>query len=176
MRRLTRPLLILVALVFLFEAWLWEHLRPIVAWVVAWLPWRRLKAMIKAAINRLPPTAVLVVFVVPIVVLLPVKFLGFWLLAKGAWLSAMTTLVLAKFVSMGVTAFIVDVTRSKLLQLRWYRWLYEHVLAGLDWAHGLIDPIKLQIKAWFKLFGPRRAGRTLRLLWRIRRRIRSQEA
>ena len=34
MRRLLRPLLILLALVFLFEAWLWEHLRPLVAWVV----------------------------------------------------------------------------------------------------------------------------------------------
>src|SRR3954470_6482601 len=34
MRRLFRPLLILLALVFLFEAWLWSHLAPVVAWVV----------------------------------------------------------------------------------------------------------------------------------------------
>ena len=34
MRRLLRPLWVLLALVFLFEAWLWEHLRPIVAWIV----------------------------------------------------------------------------------------------------------------------------------------------
>ena len=25
---------VLLALVFLFEAWLWEHLRPLVAWLV----------------------------------------------------------------------------------------------------------------------------------------------
>ena len=31
MRRLLKPLWILLALVFLFEAWLWEHLRPLVA-------------------------------------------------------------------------------------------------------------------------------------------------
>jgi hypothetical protein len=176
MRRLTRPLLILVALVFLLEVWLWDHLRPIVALIVAWFPWRRLKMMIKAAISRLPPAAVLVVFIVPVVLLLPIKFLGLWLLARGAWLTAVATLVLAKFVSMGVTAFILDVTRPKLLQLRWYRWLYEHVLAWLDWAHGLIDPIKLRIKTWFRLFKPRRVNRTLRLLWRIRRRVRSHEA
>ena len=33
MRRLLRPFLILLALVFLFEAWLWRHLAPIVGWV-----------------------------------------------------------------------------------------------------------------------------------------------
>jgi hypothetical protein len=32
MRRLLRPLWVLLALVFLFEAWLWD-LRPIVAWL-----------------------------------------------------------------------------------------------------------------------------------------------
>ena len=34
MRRLLRPLWLLLALVFLFEAWLWSHLAPVVAWVV----------------------------------------------------------------------------------------------------------------------------------------------
>ena len=44
MRRLLRPLLILLALVFLFEAWLWSHLAPIVAWIVARIPLRAIKA------------------------------------------------------------------------------------------------------------------------------------
>ena len=44
MRRLLKPLWILLALVFLFEAWLWEHLRPLVAWVVERIAWDRLKA------------------------------------------------------------------------------------------------------------------------------------
>ena len=34
MRRLLRPLWILLALVFLFEAWLWERLKPVVGWFV----------------------------------------------------------------------------------------------------------------------------------------------
>ena len=176
MRRLTRPLLILVALVFLFEVWLWDHLKPIVAWIVGWVPWRKLKAALKGAIRTLPPAATLLVFLVPIILLLPLKFLGLWLLAKGAWLSAMATLAFAKVVSMGVTAFIFEVTRPKLLQMHWFRWLYEHVMAWIAWAHALIDPIKARVKAVLHLFGPRRASRTLRLLWRIRRRMRSQQA
>ena len=89
MRRLTRPLLILLALVFLFEAWLWEHLAPVVAWVVALHSVGAFKARIAAAIERLPPYPTLLVFLVPVVLLLPLKFLGLWMLAHGFWLGAL---------------------------------------------------------------------------------------
>ncbi len=35
MRRLLRPLWILLALIFLLEAWLWDRVEPIIARVVA---------------------------------------------------------------------------------------------------------------------------------------------
>jgi hypothetical protein len=176
MRRITRVLLILLALVFLFEAWLWSHLAPIVAWVVARLPWREFKAKVAAAIERLPPSATLLVFVLPILLLLPLKFLGLWMLSRGAWLGALAVLAFSKIVSLGVTAFIFEVTRPKLLQLAWFRWLYAHVLAWLAWAHGLIDPIKQRIRMRLRMFAPARAGRALKLFWRIRRMIRARPA
>ena len=171
MRRLLRPLLILLALVFLFEAWLWSHLAPIVGWIVAHIPLRAIKVSIASSIYRLPPDATLVVFLVPVLLLLPVKFLGLWMLAHSSWLGALGVLVFAKMVSVGVTAFIFDVTQPKLMQLAWFRWLYDCVAAGLAWAHGLIDPIKRRLRSWLRMWGPRRAGRTLRLLARIRRRM-----
>jgi hypothetical protein len=174
MRRLLRPLWILLALVFLFEAWLWERLKPVVAWFVDWIPWDAFKARVAAGIERLPPLATLLVFLVPVVLLFPIKLIGLWLLARGIWLGAMTTLALAKVVSMGVTAFIFDLTRPKLLQLNWFRWLYEHMLVWLEWAHGMIDPIRERIRRAFRMFAPKRAGRTLRLLRRIRRRAQAQ--
>jgi hypothetical protein len=64
----------------------------------------------------------------PVVLLLPIKFIGLWMLARGYWLGAMATLGAAKVVSMGFTAFIFDVTRPKLLQLPWFCRLYEWVL------------------------------------------------
>ena len=176
MRRLTRPLLILLALVFLFEAWLWDHLKPIVAWLVSWIPWEKFKTRVAAAIEHLPPSATLLVFLVPVLLLLPVKFLGLWMLAHGSWLGAMATLGLAKVVSMGVTAFIFEVTRPKLLQLAWFRWLYEHMLVWLAWAHGLVDPIRNRMRRMLHIFAPQRAGRTFKLLRRIRRRMRAQAA
>jgi hypothetical protein len=176
MRRLLKPLWILLALVFLFEAWLWERLKPVVAWFVDWIPWDAFKLRVAAGIERLPPLATLLVFLIPVVLLLPVKFLGLWLLARGLWLGAMTTLALAKVVSMGVTAFIFELTRPKLLQLAWFRWLYEHVMVWLGWAHGLVDPVKERVWQWLRMFAPQRAGRTLRLLQRIRDRMRSRAA
>lgn len=176
MRRLKRWLLILLALVFLVEAWLWEHLSPIVAWIVARLPLKRFKDWLAQSITNLPPAATLVVFVVPFILLLPLKFLEVWLIAKREWLAAGVVLILAKLLGLGVTAFIFDLTKPKLIQLAWFRWLYERVLAWLAWAHALVDPIRERIRARLRIFAPQRAGRAFKLFWRIRRRMRARAA
>jgi hypothetical protein len=188
MRRLLRPLWILLALLFLLEAWLWDHLAPGVRWLVERIAWRQLRERIAALIERLPPYPTLLVFLIPVVLLLPIKFVGLWMLARGYWLGAMATLAAAKVVSMGVTAFIFDLTRPKLLQLLWFSRLYERVLTWLAWAHALIDPVKAEVRAWiaqhvrpiarqlrsmFWLMKPRRAGRFFRRVARIRRRVQS---
>jgi hypothetical protein len=176
MRRLLRPLWFLLALVFLFEAWLWERLAQVVAWLVARLPIDVVRRRLAAWIEDLPPRATLAVFIVPLLLLVPLKFLGLWMLAHGSWLGALGVLALAKMVSLGVTAFIFDLTRPKLLQLAWFRWFYGWVMWALARAHALIDPIKRRIKTWLRMFAPKRAGRTFRLLMRIRRRMQAQAA
>jgi hypothetical protein len=55
-----------------------SHLAPIVAWIVARIPLRVITAGLAALIDRLPPAATLVVFIVPVLLLLPLKFLGLW--------------------------------------------------------------------------------------------------
>ena len=184
-RRLLKPLWILLALLFLFEAWLWEHLRPIVGFIVDHIRWDVLKARVAQWIERLPPTATFLVFLVPVLLLLPLKLVGVWMLAHGSWLGAMATLALAKVVSMGLMAFIFDVTRPKLLQLAWFRWFYQHVMTWLEKAHALIDPLKAELHAWMKrqlgpvlrrirslfwLMRPKRAGRFVRRIMWLRRR------
>jgi hypothetical protein len=111
---------------------------------------------------------------IPVLLLLPLKFIGVWMLARGHWLGAMATLAVAKLTSVGITAFIFDLTRPKLLQLSWFRWLYEHMLVWLAWAHRLIDPVTQEVRQWLRMFAPQRAGRTLRLLRRFRRRMRAE--
>jgi hypothetical protein len=156
---------------FLLEAWLWTHLEPIVAWFVALIPLKRLKARIAAAIEHLSPTATLIVFIVPFIVLFPLKVLEFWLLAHRHWVGAILTLVAAKLLGLGITAFIFEAARPKLLHMSWFRAFYDWMIWLLDRAHALVDPLKSRIKIWLRMFSPRRAGRALRLFRRIRARM-----
>jgi hypothetical protein len=171
LRRLVRPVLIPLALLFLLEAWLWTRLQPLVARVVAAVPLERLKARIASAIERLSPAATLVVFAVPLIVLFPLKFLEFWLLAHRHWLGAVLTLIAAKLLGLGITAFIFEAARPKLLQMPWFRAFYQWVLWLLERARALVDPLERRIKTWLRMFSPARAGRTMRLFRRIRRRM-----
>jgi hypothetical protein len=173
-RRLTRPLLILLAIVFLIEAWLWRHLEPVVESIVTRIPLRAVKARVAGAVRKLPPAATLIVFIVPVAMLFPFKLLGLWLLAQQQWIAASIVLVLAKLVGVAVTAFVFEVTKPKLLKMVWFRWLYEHVLAWLKWAHDLVAPIKRRIKRLLRIFRTKQSGRALRLLWRIRSRMRAE--
>jgi hypothetical protein len=170
-RRLTRPLLILLAIVFLVEAWLWSHLQPVVAWVVERIPLRAVKAWVAGTVRKLPPAATLVVFIVPVAALFPFKLLGIWLLANQQLIAAALVFVLAKLFGVAITAFVFEVTKPKLLKMAWFRWLYERVLAWLDWAHRLVDPIKQRIRRLMRILRAKETGRALRLLWRIRRRV-----
>ena len=179
MRRIFKPFLILLALIFVIEAWLWDNLRPLVAAVVNVIAWDRLKARLARLVDWLPPWAVLIVFVIPFIVLLPLKFLEVYFLVRHNWLGAIVVLVLAKLLGLGITAFIFDVTRPKLLQMAWFRWLYELALSWLAKAHALIDPIKLRIKRAVRryrwLLSPGRGGRFFRRLARIRRRMQAAQ-
>ena len=121
--------------------------------------------------HGLPPSGTVAVFFVPLALALPFKVFGLWLLAQGDWSAALSVLIAAKFITLAVTAFVFDVTRDKLLQLDWFRMLYEYVLLVRAGAEALLDPIKRRIKRRIRLFTPRRSQRAFRLFKRIRRRM-----
>jgi hypothetical protein len=170
MRRLFKPLWVLLAVIFLIEAWLWDHLEPVVERVVARIPLRAFKHWLAEKIGALSPAMTLIVFVVPAILLFPLKLLGLWLLTHEYWVSAVTTMVFAKFLGLGVTAFIFDVTRPKLLQMQWFATLYEWVLALRAKAAELVNPIKLRIKEAMRGEGDGWLSRTQRLIQRFRKR------
>ena len=171
LRRLLQPLWVLLAIVFLIEAWLWDHLEPIVAWVVAAIPLRTFKQWLAERVDTLSPAMTLIVFIVPVIPLFPLKLMGFWLLAHEYWLSAILTILFAKFLGVGVTAFIFDVTRPKLLEMGWFEKLYEFVLAMRAKAKELVDPIKARIKDILAGDGDSWSARTLRLIQRFRKSV-----
>jgi hypothetical protein len=169
-RKPENPFWVFLALIFLLEAWLWDHLAPLVRAVVNIFPWKSFKAQLKRLFNRLPPWVALIVFALPLVAVAPIKFLEVWFLAHGSWIGVVVTLVLAKLIGLGVTAFIFDVTRQKLLQLAWFRRLYDYVMWLRDWAHAMADPIMHRIQTWRRVLTRQRFGRFWRRVNQMRAR------
>ena len=171
LRRLLQPVWILLAIIFLIEAWLWDHLEPIVAGIVAVIPLRAVKQWLADRVDTLSPAMTLIVFIAPVIPLFPLKMVGLWLLAHQYWMSAVTTLLFAKFVGVGVTAFVFDVTRPKLLEMAWFEKLYEFVLALRAKCHALVEPVKVRILAILRGDGEGWSSRTLRLIQRFRKSV-----
>ena len=171
MRRLLQPFWVLLAIVFLIEAWLWDHLEPIVERVVAAIPLRAFKQWLSERIDALSPAMTLIVFAVPVIVLFPLKLVGLWLLANQYWLAATLVIVAGKFLGLGVTAFIFDVTRAKLLQMAWFKRGNEFIMAMRAQAAELVQPIKQRIREMLRGNGDSWSSRTLRLIARFRKSV-----
>jgi hypothetical protein len=169
MRRLLQPIWVLLAVIFLIEAWLWDHLEPVVARFVALIPLRSFKAWLAERVDTLSPAMTLIVFIVPVIPLFPLKLVGLWLLTHEYWMSAILTIVFAKFLGVGVAAFIFDVTKDKLLEMGWFETLYEFVISLREKANALVDPIKSRIRAALRGDGSSWSARTLRLIQRFRK-------
>jgi hypothetical protein len=171
MRRLLQPFWVLLAVIFLIEAWLWDHLEPIVARVVALIPLRAFKQWLSDRVDTLSPMMTLVVFAVPVIPLFPLKLVGLWLLTHEYWASAVVTIILAKLLGVGVTAFIFDVTRSKLLQMPWFEAIYGFIMGLRAKAAALVDPVKQRIREMLRGDGGGWSARMLRLIQRFRKSV-----
>lgn len=171
LRRFLQPVWVLLAVVFLIEAWLWDHLEPIVAWVVEKIPLQAFKHWLSERVDTLSPAMTLIVFIVPVIPLFPLKLVGFWLLTHEYWFSAVFTILFAKLVGVGITAFVFDVTRPKLLEMEWFERLYEFILTLRARAKALVDPIKRRILEVLRGDGDRWSSRMMRLIQRFRKSV-----
>lgn len=170
MRRLMRPLGFLLAVAFLLEAWLWEQLGPLVARIVALFPLEQVRRGLTSLIARLPPHATLLVFVIPGLLIVPFKLAGIWLLTRGHILAGAMTFLAAKALGLGVTAFLFELCRDKLLRIGWFLRFYRLVLRLRAWAQALIEPARVAIRAgWQYIVGADIS--LLRRLSRLRARV-----
>lgn len=177
MRQILRPFLFLAALLFLAEAWLWDRLAPIVGWVVSRVFWKQIREVTAAAITKLPPYGTLLVFVVPVLLLLPFKLSALWLLAHGHWVLGGGVFLLAKIVGLAVTAFLFETCKPKLMQIAWFSRFFAVMVRCSHWAHELVEPFKQRIRAYaayIRRYAPysARAGFARRALSRLRFRSR----
>ena len=79
-------------------------------------------------------------------------------------------LIVAKLLGLGVTAFVFDATRDKLLQMAWFHRMYDWFFWAREWAHAQTEPIRQRLQQLSWLLHPQRAGRFFRRVTRLRRR------
>jgi hypothetical protein len=94
-----------------------------------------------------------------------------WLLVHEHWMSAVFTILFAKLLGVGVTAFVFDVTRDKLLEMGWFEKIYDFIMAMRAKAKALVDPIKTRIVELLSGDGEGWSVRTLRLIQRFRKSV-----
>ncbi len=154
-KKYRRPLLLALALIFLFESWLWDVTGRAVRWLIRTLPIERLTAAFHARMEPLNPVQTLGIFVIPLAILFPLKFVALYMLSQGSIFSGIATIIFAKLASFGATSFLFTVCKPKILQVRWVRWTYEHCLIWRAKAHALVKPYTRFIKRYLAVMKPR---------------------
>jgi len=143
-----------LALIILFEEWGWEPLQRALAWVGR-LPGLR---WLGARIQTLPPYAALALFLLPTLLLVPVKLLALWVIGQGQVLLGTLVILGAKVVGTAIVARLFTLTRPALLQLAWFahwhaRWiswkeaLLAQVRVSWPWRYGRMMKTRLR-RAW----------------------------
>jgi hypothetical protein len=119
--------------VILFEEWGWDALLALAAFVARAL---RLQAL-QRRIAALPPYGALAVLLLPSLLLLPLKLLGLWMLARGLVLWSLLLVVASKIAGTAVLAQLFTLTKPQLMQIAWFAAGYTRWTAWkkrwLDW-------------------------------------------
>ncbi|HSN80774.1 MAG TPA: hypothetical protein VLR44_10385 [Rhodoferax sp.] len=146
----------LLALLILFEEWGWEPLQRALAWVGRLPGLRWLEVQIRA----LPPYAALALFLLPTLMLLPVKLLALWFISQGKVLDGTLVILAAKGAGTAIVARLFTLTQPALMQLGWFARAY---MRWIDWKEALLAQVRA---SWPWRFG-RVLKRRLKRRWRL---------
>jgi hypothetical protein len=142
-----------LALLILFEEWGWEPLQRALVRLGQALGLERLEARIRA----LPPFAALALFLLPSLMLLPIKLLALSLIARGQVMLGAGVIIAAKVAGTAVVARLFTLTRPALMQMAWFVRLYT---AWTRWKDQLLAQVR---QSW-----PWRWSRVVKRQWRRR--------
>ena len=179
MQNLKRAALVILAGLFLIEAWLWEQFVVLGRVLISYLPYEKVKAWVADKISALPPPAVVPIFVLPILVILPFKLFGLWLIGHHHhFILGGLVFLAAKMAGLAVTAFLYDLTKDKLMMMAWFRFVAAKAVTIKAWAHDLVAPYKVklrklvvEVKAQIRVYLPEAKNQFAAQVLRVRRMV-----
>jgi hypothetical protein len=117
--------ILFLALVFLFETWVWRRMVAAARAVAAFIPWTRFQTWARGVIKGLPAIVAVLLLGVPLFVSEFGAFISVVLMATGHLLIGAAMYIALKILGVGLIPVIFDITREKLMTLPWFVFLYE---------------------------------------------------
>ncbi len=140
-----------LAIIFLIESWIWDHVKEWLRVIERALGLERLESWLQGVVSRLSPQMTLALFAIPMIAVFPVKLAAMALLAQGHVFWGLIFIFLVKSLTLGVEAFLFDICRDKLLQMPWFARVYSIVLDIRAQASMLVKPMKQRALAIWTL-------------------------
>lgn len=134
--RVLRGVLLALAWIVLFiEEWGWRPLVALVGRIARWPPFAR----VEARISKMPPSLALVLFLVPAVMLFPIKLLALWLIHEGRTVLGLSVIVAAKVLGTALVGRLFVLTEAQLMQFSWFARAMNWWIATKQRLKALVD-------------------------------------
>jgi hypothetical protein len=134
MKRVMKPVLFVIAAIYLAVDELFSFIaRPIADWLAR----LRILDRVRARIAALPPYPALALFLIPLIILEPVKPASAYLAATGHLLEATVLFVVGELLKLVLVERLFQLTREQLMTIPAFAWCYLWLRAVLDWIEAL---------------------------------------
>lgn len=161
--RLIAPIVVvLAAIYFLLDALVLSLLRPL----LKWFSHLRVFQAVGRWIKSLNPYATLPIFLIPLVILEPVKPLCAYLVVTGHFVPGVVLLICGEVLKITIVERIFHIARPQLMKIEAFAWTYNFVVEWLMWLQALppwqtIKRRVAEFKYWMRKLKPR--GRAFRM-------------
>ena len=137
MNRIFKPFVFLVAAIyFLVDAMFLAVARPVARWLAKLWIFDRLRAWIVS----LQPYPTLALFMVPVLLLEPVKPVAAYLTTTGHIMTGLTVLLIGEILKLVLIERLFSISRDKLMSIAAFAWCYDRLSRAREWLES--------IKAW----------------------------
>lgn len=159
--RILRLLTFVVVLLIVAIDGLWHRLEQLFGWIAQLLHLQ----LIEAWMRKLSPWASVSLLIVPLVIILPIKIVGFWLL-KFTVTGGVGVLLFEKMLVVGITTRILKNCKPAMLQLVWFAYIYGKVTYYRDLARSWLHQQSAYL--WYKATSQRIKYKVKQVVSRIK--------
>lgn len=125
-----------VALVLIFEEWGWIPLTAFFTRIARTLAlWQKIEVFI----SNLSPVCSLCILLVPMLTLMPMKFLGLYFVDMGHVASGVAIIVISKIFGTAIFARLFTIALPNLLKMRWFARFYPR---WISWKNSLLRYVR----------------------------------